>query len=290
MKFKTVGIVGRQDLPKMGETLAALVHFLERLKRNIILSEKTVPQFNQTTWPVMSLVDLSKEADLIIVVGGDGSLLSTARTVAQHDTPVLGINLGCLGFLTDVCADEIEKKIGEILMGNFTQEDRFLLEARTDSAQGIALNEVVLSPGKTPHMIEFEIYTNNQFMYSQRSDGMIIATPTGSTAYALSAGGPIIHPAINAIVLIPMFPHSLTNRPILLDGDSKIKIVLSANTTIPPRLICDSQTCLEVNRDSNIIIQKMPKPLHLIHPLDYNYFEALYSKLHWSRKLPCFEK
>lgn len=292
MTFNTIGIVGKQPIPKMTETLQTLIKLLKSHNKKIILSDETKTQLKNNKLPSAPLEKLAKQVDLIIVVGGDGSILSAGRVVALCDTPILGINLGCLGFLTDVLTCDLEEKISAILNNQFTEEDRFLLEVQIPGKNnkfkhGFALNEVVLSAGQTPHMIDFEIYINDQFMYSQRSDGLIIATPTGSTAYALSAGGPIIHPCLNAIVLIPIFPHSLTNRPIVIDGDSKIRITLSAKAKTTPQIICDSQARMTVSRDCSFNICKMSKPLRLIHPLDYNYFDALYSKLNWGKQLIC---
>ncbi len=288
MTFNTIGIIGKQPLPKMTETLEALIHFLEKKQKEVLISSDTASQLKNSRCTIMPIDKLAQKSDLVIVVGGDGSLLNAARTVALYNTPILGINLGRLGFLTDIKPSEIESKVHAILNNDFIKEERFLLDVIVENhgtQSSIALNEVVLSADKSPHMIDFEIYINDVFMYSQRSDGLIIATPTGSTAYALSAGGPIIHPSLNAIIMIPMFPHSLTNRPIVIDGNSKIRISLASNSKILARVICDSQTTLDITEKSTINIQKMKTPLQLIHPSDYNYYDALYSKLHWGKKI-----
>lgn len=184
--------------------------------------------------------------DLVVVVGGDGSMLGAARALARHKVPVLGINRGSLGFLTDIRPDELEAKVGEVLDGQYIVESRFLLDAQVrrgiDSmGQGDALNDVVLHPGKSTRMIEFELYIDGQFVCSQKADGLIVATPTGSTAYALSAGGPIMHPKLDAIVIVPMYPHMLSSRPIVVDGNSELKIVVSPNMQIYPQVSCDGQ-------------------------------------------------
>ncbi len=292
MTFNTIGIVGKRSLPKMTETLQTLINLLKKLDKKVILSDETTAQLKNNDLPTATIEELAKQVDLVMVVGGDGSLLSTGRVAALCDTPILGINLGCLGFLTDVRTCDIEEKITAILNGQFIEEDRFLLEINIPNQENkpneeFALNEIVLSAGQSPHMLDFEIYINDTFMYSQRSDGLIVATPTGSTAYALSAGGPIIHPSINAVILIPIFPHSLTNRPIVIDADSDIRITLSADAEAKPTISCDSQNCINVSPDDTIHIHKMSKPLHLIHPTDYNYFDALYSKLNWGKQLIC---
>lgn len=287
MKFNHIGIIGKQDRPAIQETVKKLIGFLNNTNKTFILSNETLPN---ATYEHLPQDKLAKTTDLLIVVGGDGSLLSAARDAVLHDTPIVGINLGCLGFLSDICPTTLEKQLEQIFDDQYQLEQRFLLDTFINNetkSVGLALNEIVLSPGKAPHMIEFETYIDHEFMYSQRSDGMIIATPTGSTAYALSAGGPIVHPTLNAITLIPMFPHALTNRPIVIDGDSQIEIHLSAETTRQPQLICDSQTIIQLNTNDKILIKKCKKSLQLIHPMNYNYFDALHSKLHWERELPC---
>ncbi len=225
----------------------------------------------------------------MIVVGGDGSLLHAAHAVVRDEIPVLGINRGRLGFLTDIHPTELDK-IKAILEGKYILEKRFLLEARIEYqhsvlGEGSALNEVALIPSSVPHMTEFEVYIDDQFVCSQNSDGLIIATPTGSTAYALSGGGPILHPNLDAIVIVPMFPHTLSMRPIVIEGNQRITVVITPNNLHLPRLTCDSQGFMNTPPGSHIHIQKKPRHLHLIHPLDYSYYETLRSKLHWGHKL-----
>ena len=181
---------------------------------------------------------IGEVSDLIIVVGGDGSLLSAARTLARFDVPVLGVNRGRLGFLTDVSPDEIEQRVGEVLDGQYRIEKRFLLDVMVKHngepiGTADALNDVVVNSGTSAKMIEFELYIEGEFVYRQRSDGLIVSTPTGSTAYSLSGGGPIMHPKLDAIVLVPMFPHTLSSRPIVVDGNSEIKIVICESGRCP---------------------------------------------------------
>jgi NAD+ kinase len=222
-------------------------------------------------------------------VGGDGSLLHAAQTIVNDEIPVLGINRGRLGFLTDILPTELHK-IKAILEGAFLLEKRFLLTATVEYGgevlgQSDALNEVALIPDSVPHMNEFEIYINDKFVCSQDSDGVIIATPTGSTAYALSGGGPILHPQLDAFVIVPMFPHTLSLRPIVIEGNNRVTIVISPNNTATPRITCDSQLFINTPPGSHITIKKKNQHLHLIHPVAYDYYETLRSKLHWGRKL-----
>lgn len=288
-RFNVIGIIGRLRNPGVKDTLQALINYLQELNQKIILEAETAESLENIHLPTVSREQLGESCDLLIVVGGDGSLISATHAVVNQETPVLGINRGSLGFLTDIHPTEL-KKIKAILDGEYRLEKRFLLTVEIEHhgeklGQDDALNEVALIPNTTPHMIEFEIYIDDQFVCSQNSDGLIIATPTGSTAYALSGGGPILHPQLDAIVLVPMFPHTLSSRPIVIEGDRRISIIVSPNNTTIPRLSCDGQAYMNAPPGSKVTIYKKPQHLHLIHPLDYNYYEALRSKLHWGKKL-----
>ena len=216
--------------------------------------------------------------------------MGAARALARHNIPVLGINRGSLGFLTDIRPDELEVKVAEVLDGHYLVENRFLLQAEVRRhaeaiGQGDALNDVVLHPGKSTRMIEFELYIDGQFVCSQKADGLIVATPTGSTAYALSAGGPIMHPKLDAIVIVPMYPHTLSGRPIVVDGNSELKIVVSKDMQIYPQVSCDGQNHFTCAPGDTITINKKAQKLRLIHPLDHNYYEVCRTKLGWGSRL-----
>lgn len=287
--FKTVGIFGRVKNNGVKETLKALINYLHQLSQNVLVEAETAEPLNDSSLTTITRDQISSECDLLIVVGGDGSLLHAAHAIVNETIPVLGINRGSLGFLTDILPTELEK-VKSILEGKYTLEKRFLLTSKIKLnnqliGQDNALNEVALLPDARPHMIEFEIYINNQFVCSQDSDGLIIATPTGSTAYALSGGGPILHPQLDAIVLVPMFPHTLSSRPIVIEGNCQITIVVSPNNPASPRMSCDGRESISTPGGCHIKIHKNPTPLHLIHPLDYHYYKALRSKLHWGKKL-----
>jgi NAD+ kinase len=289
IQFNTIGIIGRLKNAGVKETLHTLVDYLQELGIAIVVEAETAESIPNCKLPTVARDQLGEACDLVIVVGGDGSLLSAAHAVIQSETPVLGINRGSLGFLTDVRPKELHK-IRDILNGEYTLEKRFLLTAMVELNGKLlghddALNEVALIPNMTPHMSEFEIYIDDQFVCSQNSDGLIIATPTGSTAYALSGGGPILHPGLDAIVLVPMFPHTLSSRPIVVEGNRRITIHISPNNSKSPRLSCDGQAYINSPAGSRISIAKKTQQLHLLHPLDYNYYTALRSKLHWGKKL-----
>lgn len=287
--FKTVGIFGRVKNNGVKETLKTLIQYLQQLSQNILVEEETAEPLNDSSLKTITRDQISSECDLLIVVGGDGSMLHAAHAIVNETIPVLGINRGSLGFLTDILPTELEK-VKSILEGKYILEKRFLLTSKIKLnnqliGQDHALNEVALLPDVRPHMIEFEIYIDNQFVCSQDSDGLIIATPTGSTAYALSGGGPIVHPQLDAIVLVPMFPHTLSSRPIVIEGNCQITIVVSHNNPVSPRISCDGRESFSTPGGCHIKIHKNPKPLHLIHPEDYHYYKALRSKLHWGKKL-----
>jgi NAD+ kinase len=210
--------------------------------------------------------------------------------VAADQVPVIGINRGRLGFLTDISPDDIEARVEDVLSGNYHVESRFLLEVairREDGLEslGCALNDVVLHPGQAAQMIEFELFVDDKFVYSQQSDGLIVATPTGSTAYSLSAGGPIMHPDLNAVVLVPMYPHSLNSRPIVVDGDSEIRLVVAAKGSLQPQLSCDGEVRYTASAGDEIVVSKKELALQLVHPLDHSFYQACRSKLGWGSRL-----
>jgi NAD+ kinase len=282
--FRRIALMGRKDLDSLSETFLTLQDYLSTGGYELLVEEKTA-YLAKETLPLVPANQLSQRADLLVVIGGDGSLLSAAHIAVDQYLPVLGINRGRLGFLTDIRPDEIEK-IKPILEGHYQEESRFLLKATIqaegqESIQDIALNDVVLLPGSAPKMIGFDIYINREFVCSQRADGVIVSTPTGSTAYALSGGGPILHPQLQAIVLVPMFPHTLSSRPIVVSADSIIEIVISERQEPSPFISCDGQKRIAVAPETVIRIEKYSGQLRLIHPEDYNYYDTLRKKLRW---------
>jgi NAD+ kinase len=234
--------------------------------------------------------EIGETCDLVIVVGGDGSMLSAARTMARHNTPLLGVNRGRLGFLTDISPDEIDIRVPEVLDGRYEREERFLLDVAVERdgeviGRADALNDVVVNSGTSAQMIEFDLYINEAFVYRQRADGLIISTPTGSTAYSLSGGGPIMHPALDAVVLVPMFPHTLSSRPIVVDGNSRIRIAIAEGNAIHPPVTCDGQVNMTARPGDCVDIYKKPHPMTLIHPLEHNFYASCRDKLRWGNSL-----
>lgn len=288
--FKSVGLIGRQRSPQSIECIQSLCGLLAKLNCDIYIEEETASFISDSFHPILDKTEFGKQTDLVIVVGGDGSLLNAARLVVEHNTPVLGINRGRLGFLTDIRPTDIEKQVTAVLQGHYLEEQRFLLEADVIHQQqsihsDIALNEVVLLPGQFTHMIEFEIYIDKQFVCAHRADGHIIATPTGSTAYSLSGGGPILHPELEAMVMVPMFSHNLSSRPVVISNQAVIDIITIPRFETAPQMSCDGQTRVPVAAGDVLHIRKHPHYLRLLHPRDYNYFETLRTKLHWEQKL-----
>jgi len=287
--FRSIGIVGHPRHPNALATHEMLYHWLIAKGHEVIIEHQIARDLNLEGVATGSLADIGQRADLAVVVGGDGNMLGAARILARYDTKVIGINRGNLGFLTDLDPDSALQQLSDVLAGEYRCEERFLLEAQVcrDNECGrlsTAINEVVLHPGKVAHMIEFEVYIDDSFAFSQRSDGLIIATPTGSTAYSLSAGGPILTPPLDAIVLVPMFPHTLSSRPLVINGNSTIRLKFSQIGS-ELEISCDSQIALPIQEGEEIFIRRSEYHLDLVHPLDYNYFNTLSTKLGWSKKL-----
>ena len=272
--FSHIGLLGRAGDAKAEETLSSIRNFLGEREVKISVSDH-----------IGKLLE-SKRCDLVIVVGGDGSLLGAARELVHHDVPVMGVNLGRLGFLTDVSPSELEARLVELMDGKYVIETRFLLEVdilRGDKvvAHGEALNDVVFNSGAAAQMLEFELYIDESFVYLQRADGLLMSTPTGSTAYSLSAGGPIMHPCLDAIALVPMFPHSLTSRPLVIGGDSRVRIVTQSAEGLRPEAICDGQIKLEVEPGDELQVRKKKQLLKLIHPRGHDFYASCRDKIGW---------
>lgn len=288
--FGKIGLLGRTSERKVLDTLQQLLDFLNGRGVSVLLEEDVAAVLNIGHAQRASIEAIGRHCDLAIVVGGDGSLLGAARLLAQFDVPLLGVNRGRLGFLTDIKPREIEGKIGAILDGEYLLEQRFMLEA-TLSRNGVAIgdsqavNDVVVGSGPSARMIEYELFVEGQFVYSQSSDGVIVSTPTGSTAYALSGGGPIMHPKVDAIVLVPMFPHTLSSRPIVVDANSEIRIVIGVNNPTQPQLSCDGQVNFRAAPGDSVIVRKRADEIKLIHPLEHNYYAACRDKLGWGSRL-----
>lgn len=290
MGFQTVGLIGKPSHAGANLSLNAILLYLKDRGCRVLVEEKVAGELNGNGFEPMSLDSIGQHADLAIAVGGDGNMLGAARVLAAYDVAVVGVNRGNLGFLTDINPDEFEHQLDLIFAGDCLTEQRFILQVevyRNGELQtsNSAINEVVLHHGKVAHMMEFEVYIDDNFVFSQRSDGLIVATPTGSTAYSLSGGGPILTPNLDALTLVPMFPHTLSSRPIVVDANSVVKMKISPENTDNLQVSCDSHIVLTVLPGDEIRIRKNPNKLSLIHPKDYNYFNVLRTKLGWGSKL-----
>jgi NAD+ kinase len=288
--FATIGLIGRKGSPFVAESLKATAAYLTERSRRVCVSLETAPLFDGSAFEVLDPETLGSTCDLIVVVGGDGSLLGVARDLSPAGVPVLGINRGGLGFLADIAPDEIELRLGEVLDGRYQIEDHFLLKATVRRGRRVigtssALNDVVVHPGGMARMMEFALAVDGEHVYEQRSDGLIVASPTGSTAYALSAGGPIMHPNLDAIVIVPMFPHTLTSRPLVVRGDARIEVTLGDLGSEEAKASCDSQVELALTGGDVVMIEKAAVPLRLLYTLEHSFFESCRSKLDWASRL-----
>jgi NAD+ kinase len=288
--FNRIGLVGRSEQRGSEEVLQQLLALLAERGQQILLEDRLGELAPGYQGELYARDAIGQEADLVIVVGGDGSLLSAARTLAKYDTPVLGVNRGRLGFLTDITPDEIAQQVPAVLDGEHASEQRFLLDAevlRDGKVVGRAdaLNDVVVNSGTSAQMIEYELYIDEVFVYRQRADGLIVSTPTGSTAYSLSGGGPIMHPTLDAVVLVPMYPHALSSRPIVVDGNSSIRMDILERNRIHPPVTCDGQVNMTARPGDCVHITKKPHRLTLLHPVGHSFYASCRDKLRWSNAL-----
>ncbi len=286
--FKTIGLVARHNSERAFASLKTLAAHLTESGYSVLVDRACAQGHDTESLTLIDRTDLGKVADLAIVIGGDGTMLSVARHLAPYRVPLAGVNRGRLGFMTDVPLAQMLSGMDAILAGEFVPEERMILQCTvfrgdTEIVRSLALNDVVFSRGSMGSMIEFEVFIDAQFVYSQRSDGLIITTPTGSTAYALAAGGPILHPTVPAIALVPICPQSLSNRPIAVNDSSNVEFILTKG--VDARVHFDGHGHCELQELDRVLIQRYRNPLKLIHPLGYNYYDMLRHKLHWGERL-----
>ena len=285
--FKTVAVVGKSDAASLPDVLEQLGAVLRARGITVLMDPPTAGAARSKPDAVAEMAALPARADLCIVVGGDGTLISCARLMAENGVPLVGVNLGRLGFLTDIPADTVQQTIEAILEGEFAPEQRLLLagsvrRGRKTMISELAMNDVVVARGAQGSMIEFAVTVDGEFIYSLRADGLIVSTPTGSTAYALSVGGPILHPALSAIALVPISPHTLSNRPVALRSTSKVEITLVRGADA--RANFDMQAHFPLEPNDVVTVAAAPKPATLLHPKGYRYFGMLRQKLRWTER------
>jgi NAD+ kinase len=285
--FKTVALIGKYKSPEVAAPLVKLARFLERRKVEVVMDRVAGARAGRGRYSALPLEELGRKADLAIVIGGDGTMLNIARTLAPHDVALVGVSQGRLGFLTDISVENMIATIGAILDGKFVAEKRMLLEGlvRTrakKATRALAFNDVVVSKGARANLIELEVRIDGEFMYNQRSDGLIVASPTGSTAYAMSAGGPIVHPALSVMALVPVSPHTLSNRPIVVSSDSVVDVIV--RHAADPRVHFDSHTRFDLREGDRVTVRCYSHAIRLLHPARHSYYKMLREKLNWYRE------
>jgi len=284
-QFKTIALVGKYSAAGIAKELLVLARFLNETGHTVVLEQETAEKLAITDYAVMQPAQIGQQADLAIVLGGDGTMLAIARQLAPYKVPLIGINLGRLGFMTDIPFEQMQSALTEMLAGQHQQERRTLLEGTVirDGKQissGLAFNDIVVARDAGAGMVELKVTVDDNFMYNQRSDGLIISTPTGSTAYALSAGGTLMHPNVAGIIFVPIAPHALSNRPIVVPDSSKIIIEISAGREASVNF--DMQSFSNLMLGDQIHIQRSTHAISFLHPKDWNYFHTLREKMHWN--------
>ena len=280
--FREIGILVKEDLSDGidNEAVNQMINSISNLDINLYI-DKSSNNKNEN-FSVLEHKEYVKKVDIVVVFGGDGTLLNAARKYLNYDIPILGINMGNVGFLTDISTDNFEKTIKEVLDGNYKIEERNLVSAKFGNNHLYGLNEVVIHSGAYAQLMRYRLNVNDKVVYEQRSDGLIIATPTGSTAYALSAGGPIIHPSLDVWTILPMLPQSLSSRPFVISTDEKVEMDLFDGPNENAKICVDGQDDIDIPYGEKILISKMEKTLKLVHPNDNDFFEACREKLGWS--------
>jgi NAD+ kinase len=283
--FSRVALIGKLGSAEIGTSLRDLVAFLKTRGCEALIEKETAAQIGS---PGLDYTAIGTSADLAVVIGGDGTLLAAARNLVRHRVPVVGVNLGRVGFMTDIGHRDMRSGIGAILDGSYTIEERAVIDAEilrgTQSVlRTIALNEAVIGKGSQGRLIEFELWLDGEYIYRLRADGMIVATPTGSTAYALSAQGPILHPAVPALALVPLNPHTLSARPVSISDKTKIEIVLKH--ALDARAHFDGLALFDMQEGDRLVLRRSADAVRFVHPPGYKYFATLREKLRWSEGL-----
>lgn len=286
--FEIIALIGKYKSPEIAGPLLELAQFLRGKGVRIVVDTLTAQHIAHDGIEVMALEEIGKVASLAVVIGGDGTMLNIARALAPHDVALVGVNQGRLGFLTDISLDIMTQTIAEILEGQYVVEPRMLLAAEVIRGESslnrvLAFNDASVSKGADGGLIELEVRIDGQFVYTVRADGLIVATPTGSTAYALSAGGPIVHPALSVFVLVPVCSHTLSNRPVAISSDSAIEILM--HRCADARVHFDSHSHFVLEPGDRIVIKRFERPIRLLHPHGHSYYHMLRQKLHWSEVL-----
>jgi NAD+ kinase len=284
--FKTVAVIGRYNTAEIAESLLGLAELLQQRGCEVLIEKETAANIGGNGFATADYALIGERADLAVVLGGDGSMLSAARNLAVHGVPLVGVNQGRLGFMTDIAFAQMRETIELLLSGSYTIGERTMLEARVlredkEIFSIQALNDIVVNKGGTGRMIEFLVHIDGQFVYDLRADGIIVATPTGSTAYALSSNGPILQPNVPGIALVPVCPHTLSNRPITVSDRCVIELTIKQRA-VGARLHVDGQPYSELSANDRVIVRRSAHSIRFVHPPGYSYYAMLREKLHWS--------
>ncbi|HMC12846.1 MAG TPA: NAD kinase [Gallionellaceae bacterium] len=286
--FQTVALIGKHHTPDIAGPLLQLAAFLSEKGVAVVVDELTAQYLGRHGYREAELAEMGGVVDLAIVLGGDGTMLNIVCALAPHGVPLVGVNQGRMGFLTDISLDNMLPTIAEMLEGKFVTEQRMLLQASVlrDGAEvfsGLAFNEVVMHRGNASSMMEFEVSIDGEYLYNQRADGLIAATPTGSTAYSLSAGGPIVHSALEIITLVPVCPHTLSNRPIVVKSQSVLEILMHRSADACLRF--DSHSMFDLREGDKVVVSRHAEQACLLHPVGHSYYHTLREKLLWNKTL-----
>ncbi len=284
LSFPTVALIGKYYAAGIATPLQELAECIAREGHNVVFERETALNIGLQGYPTLMPHEIGQQADVAVVLGGDGTLLGIGRQLAGHDVPLIGVNHGRLGFMTDIPLSEMQTVLPEMLAGHYDTEQRTLLQAHVQRDgktifSELAFNDVVVNRSGISGMVELAVSVDGNFMYNQRSDGLIVATPTGSTAYALSAGGPILHPTLSGLVLVPIAPHSLSNRPIVLPHEAEVLIEVSSGRDASVNF--DMQSLTSLQPGDQIVVRRAVQSVTLRHPVGYNYYATLRQKLHW---------
>lgn len=288
LNVRKIALVGKYQSRSLRAPLMEISAFAARRGLDVLIERSTAESNQIDSASVATLDEIASVADLAIVIGGDGTLLNVARGLVRSNIALVGVNQGRVGFLTDIALTSMLNALGDILDGKYIEEQRMLLQSRVERDGAVldaacAFNDVVVSKGSTGRIIEFDVVIDAQPVYSQRSDGIVVATPTGSTAYALSAGGPIVHPMVPAIVLVPICPHTVNNRPIAINSSATVEICV--RYAADARVHYDGQRHLDLCENDKVVITQAAAGVRLLHPLDYSYYAMLRDKLRWGESL-----
>jgi NAD+ kinase len=291
-KFRHVALFGKYNTAAHGGALESsrralddVAQFLTRQGCDVVLDQETALHTGLNHYPMLDMDAIGQQCDLGLVVGGDGTMLGIGRQMARFNLPLMGINQGRLGFITDIPLQTYQDMLLPMLLGNYQTEDRSLLQAQVMRDQrcvfsALAMNDVVVNRGGTSGMVELRVEVDGHFVSNQRADGLIIATPTGSTAYALSVGGPLMHPSIGGWVMAPIAPHTLSNRPIVLPESSEISIEIVAGRYVSANF--DMQALADLILGDRILVKRSEHTVRFLHPAGWNYFDTLRKKMHWN--------